>query len=504
MGGAGMNGGNAGGYGYGGGGMGGAGMMGGNAGGYGYGGGGGMGGAGTMGGNAGGYGYGGGGGMGGAGMMGGNAGGYGYGGGGGMGGAGMMGGNAGGYGYGGGGGMGGAMGAPMGYTYGAPMDIDTGGMPVGMGTPGLMSATPMNMRYGGMPYGGMPYGGYDGDPMMMMEPDPNGAASAPVSAAEAQTINRLAAADPVALAGGGTKVPMVLADDSMPSLGSVFGNPSVVYEPVQPGTVMSAGASWGTAVPASVLAGSGTRAGTAGKTVAKDGLPLGVPSSTSNGLAAPQSAEVSLAAAAAQSLKPPVRTAVSTTRASSGTSFKVDISDGSALDEAAVRSSLARVLHVRRDAISLRPASGELGGNRRRLNTNSESPVSLEVYVATASVKTMMSTITNELADGTALSAALNTTVGSVGVPTREQVSADGTRLTYHSWHTTYSMPYEWLIATILMVLFVTFVLSVFLHACRSYCTGTGDLPSQTPSSVLEDCTRWRGTRAALAVGGCS
>ena len=182
------------------------------------------------------------------------------------------------------------------------------------------------------------------------------------------------------------------------SMGGMFGG-TPIYEPLDVGAALTAGASWGTAVPDTMEVSS---KGTAGKTIASNGLPLGVPSSSTGGLSAPQvrstpqlsspplltstllassphlhssslfislsspshllppptssqSAEVAAAAAASVSLQVSVRkAAVATVKASSGVTFKFEAAgERSALNMEELKAALAAKLGVNASDLTL-------------------------------------------------------------------------------------------------------------------------------------------------------
>ena len=145
-------------------------------------------------------------------------------------------------------------------------------------------------------------------------------------------------------------------------------------KPLGIGDVMGAGASWGNEVPEDMRVDNGK--GTAGSKIGLNGLPIGVPSSSESGLAAPQSAEVAAAAAAKVSLDPPVRVTVATVKAASGVRFKFD-SPAEEFDEDSIKATLARILDVNTSKITL-SAAAKQPTSRRRLQTGTQFNVFLE------------------------------------------------------------------------------------------------------------------------------
>ena len=232
------------------------------------------------------------------------------------------------------------------------------------------------------------------------------------------------------------------------------------------GTELKAGTSWGTAVPASVKAlPGGNRAGTAGKTQGKDGMPVGVPSSNEAGLAAPQSAEVAAAAAASQSLEPSVRTTVAVQRASSGVSFTFDAEGGkAAFEQSNARRTLAARLGVSASKVQLtyvEEGDASSASGRRRMDDS--SPLKVRAYVTTSKdvgTTALLATMRNAASDSDTLSAALNASARLLDSPMIKQRSPDGTELSYHPWHIAYTVPYEWLMAALLIALTIGFVFS--------------------------------------------
>ena len=212
--------------------------------------------------------------------------------------------------------------------------------------------------------------------------------------------------------------------------------------------------------------------GTAGSVIGGNGMPLGVPSSTAGGLAAPQSAEVAMAAAASQSLTPSIRNVVASATPSSGVSFNVDIDGGGkTIDE--VKQKLAQDLDVDVDDLTLEaippPTRRRLKSAGSSISTSSSStgtastagkgtddeeeyagvvgsdgtlvltanaPTTLKLYIASSSPTSMWSRTSRLINDKKALTAALGiTSVMSATAADMKQISADATELSYHPWH---------------------------------------------------------------------
>ena len=181
-------------------------------------------------------------------------------------------------------------------------------------------------------------------------------------------------------------------------------------------------------------------------------MPLGVPSSTSSGLAAPQSAEVAAAAAAKQSLEPPKRVTVAVMEASSGVRFHFDASgDVSDFDAEAVKERLAEKLGVNATKVQLTVTSGS---------------VSVGAYVISSNIA-MLEAVRAVTGDTSALSDAVGIAIERAGGPKFIQMSEDGTMLEYHDWHIDYRVEYEELMASLTSALAAAFALALLLGGAR-------------------------------------
>ena len=238
-------------------------------------------------------------------------------------------------------------------------------------------------------------------------------------------------------------------------------------------------------------------------------MPLGVPSSATGGLSAPQSAEVAAAAAASVSLAKSVRKAeVATVRASSGATFKFEAAgEAGNIDMAKVKEALAVQLGAKAADITLtatdptvtsealttasEPPAAEERSRRRRMSMGSS--VSLKAYVATDDSQAMLTTMRSVASDTAALSAALNISVTGATAPELLQVSADGTELSYHPWHVACSLPYELLIAALLITLTLLYLLAVAAgevqarHAKRRAGSAAPEAAAPEATPMLED-----------------
>ena len=382
-----------------------------------------------------------------------------------------------------------------------------GGMGGSLGSDDTMLGG-MNDPFGNMdPFGNLFAGGGAIDPELLdaVRNDPFAGNFEPefdmANMDEAITANleHLSSMDPRGMMMDGTsKVPIVLDEEGLPPLGSVFGNPSVIYAPLDVGAELMPGASWGTAVPQSTKSlPGGSRSGTAGKTNGKNGLPVGIPSSAATGLAAPQSAEVAAAAAASQSLEPAVRKTVASVKPSSGSelSFTAAGTKGK-FNSVSVRKALAKKLGVPFAAVSLSiddgaaPGTTAAGGasSRRRMNTGSEGSLAVKAYVTTTKSSQLQAAMKEAASDTANLSASLNITVTSATEPSILQVSSDGTQLVYHPWHLTYVLPYEYLLAVLIGVLILAYYLTVVLDICHSkFILEKQAMPQQAAESMEEE-----------------
>ena len=281
------------------------------------------------------------------------------------------------------------------------------------------------------------------------------------------------------------------------SIGGMFGG-TPIYEPLDVGAAMTAGASWGTAVDETMQTDS---KGTAGKTIASNGLPLGVPSSSTGGLSAPQvrstpqlsspplltssphltshthllppptssqSAEVAAAAAASVSLQVSVRkAAVAVVKASSGVTFKFEAAgERSELNMEDLKAGLAAKLGVNASDITLdakdpSPAPADAAADdaatadaddddddasadrrrRSRRRMSAGGSVSLKAYVATTDKDTMLTSMKAVASDVAALSAALNISVLGTTTPELLQVMLSSSPLLLSSSHLSSSPP---------------------------------------------------------------